>query len=70
MTKREELHKLVDALPEQHFEEVRDFLRELNAADKAGSLAPETLAAIEERLKDIEQGNTMSVEEYKRSRGL
>ena len=67
MSTTEELHKLVDELSEKHLEEVRDFIQDLNTPAVEETLAPETRAAIEEGLKASEQGNTMSVEEYKRS---
>ncbi len=71
MTAREELHKLVDALAEPELRQVRQFIEDLRVqANDAEPLSAETLAAIREGLEDIERGNTMTVEEYRRTRGL
>lgn len=68
MTVRENLHQLVDALPEDRLADVLDYLADLR--DEGGALRPETQAAIEEGLDDIRSGRTISLTEYRRTRGL
>ena len=68
MTVRENLHQLVDALPEDRLDDVLDYLAELNDTDE--TLSAETEAAIEEGLEDVRQGRTITIEEYRRTRGL
>jgi predicted transcriptional regulator len=67
MTARENLHQLVDALPEDRLTDVLDYLAELNDTDEVSA---ETQAAIEEGLDDIRNGRTITLEEYRRTRGL
>lgn len=67
MSPREEIHTMVDGLAEAKLLELQGFIEELAAGE---TLSEETLAAIDEGLKDIEAGNTISVEEYRRTRGL
>lgn len=68
MTVRENVHQLVDALPEDRLADVLDYLADLR--DEDGALRPETQAAIEEGLDDIRSGRTISLTEYRRTRGL
>lgn len=68
MTAREQIHKLVDALPEQKLPQLREIIEELTSED--GSLSEKTREAIREGLDDIQRGDTISVEEYRRTRGL
>ena len=63
MTLREQLHRLVDSLPEEQLQKLRELLERLSQYDEE-PLGPETLAAIEEGLEDIRRRNTMSVDEY------
>jgi predicted transcriptional regulator len=67
MTVRENVHHLVDTLPEDRLADVLDYLAELNDTDEIGA---ETKAAIEEGLDDIRNGRTITLEEYRRTRGL
>ncbi len=67
MTVRENLHQLVDTLPEEHLADVLDYI---NLIEDDDTLTPEEEAAIEEGLEDFRQGRTISWEEYKRTRGL
>jgi predicted transcriptional regulator len=69
MSPRDEIHKMVEHLAEAKLPELRGFIEELTGADDE-TLGEETLAAIEEGLRDIEAGKTISVEEYRRTRGL
>ena len=51
MTVRENVHQLIDELPEDHLAYVLDYLADLQ--DEDGTLGPETKRAIEEGLDDI-----------------
>ena len=68
MTVRENVHQLVDALPESRLADALDYLADLQDTDV--SLSPETQAAIEEGLEDIRNGRTITLQEYRRTRGL
>lgn len=67
MTVRDSVHQLVDTLPEDRLADALDYLLDLN--DTAG-LSEETERAIEEGLEDIHAGRTITIEEYRRTRGL
>ena len=67
MTVRENVHQLVDALPESRLADALDYLADLQ--DDAPP-SPETQAAIEEGLDDIRNGRTVTLQEYRRTRGL
>jgi hypothetical protein len=68
MTVRENVHQLVDTLPDERLEDVLDYLAELSEPDEP--LSEETRAAIEEGLNDIRNSRTIALEEYRRTRGL
>ena len=68
MTVRENVHQIVDILPEDRLNDVLDYLAELGEADEA--LSAETKAALEEGLEDIRTGRTITLEEYRRTHGL
>ena len=68
MTVRENVHQLVDTLPDERLEDVLDYLAELSEPDEP--LSAETRAAIEEGLGDIRNDRTIALEEYRRTRGL
>ena len=68
MTVRENVHQLVDALPESCLADARDYLADLLDTDV--SLCPEAQAAIEEGMDDIRNGRTITLQEYRRTRGL
>ena len=67
MTVRENVHQLVDTLPEDRLLDVLDYLADLNDTDEVSA---ETKAAIGEGLEDIRAGRTITIEEYRRTRGL
>ena len=67
MTVRENVHQLVDTLPEDQLADVFDYLANLNDTD---DISAETEAAIEAGLQDIRAGRTITIEEYRRTRGL
>jgi len=67
MTVRENVHQLVDTLPEDRLADAIDYLADLNDTDE---VSPETKAALEEGLEDIRAGRTITIEEYRRTRGL
>jgi predicted transcriptional regulator len=68
MTVRENVHQVVDMLPDDRLDDVLDYLAEMSEPEEM--LRAETLAGIREGLEDIRLGRTMSLEEYRRSRGL
>jgi hypothetical protein len=63
MTVKEELHRLVDQLPE---------IEDLRAAAEADDepLDPETLESLDRGLADIRAGRVKPLEQYERERGL
>lgn len=67
MTARETAHQLIDTLPEDRLTDALDYLAELNDTDP---ISPDTKAAIEEGLDDISAGRAITLEEYRRTRGL
>lgn len=71
MTTREDLHHLVDEIPENHTELARALLEDLrNAADTGASpLDEEMLASLDRGLADIAAGRIKSLDEYNRERG-
>jgi len=68
MSARENVHQLVDTLPEERLDDVLDYLAELQDGEEP--LSAESQAAIEEGLDDINNGRTIALEEYRRTRGL
>ncbi len=68
MSVRENVHQIVDALPEDRLADVLDYLADLQ--DTNEQFGTETKAAIEEGLADLRAGRTMTLEEYRRTRGL
>jgi PHD/YefM family antitoxin component YafN of YafNO toxin-antitoxin module len=68
MTVRENVHQLIDALPEERLADVRDYIADLRDEDTTPS--PGTAAAIEEGLDDIRNGRTISLADYRRTCGL
>ena len=58
MTVRENVHQLIDALPEERLADVRDYIADLRDEDATLS---RTAAAIEEGLDDIRNGRTISL---------
>ena len=67
MTVRENVHQLIDTLPEERLAGVFDYLANLSDTD---DISAETEAAIEEGLEDLRAGRTITIEEYRRTRGL
>jgi hypothetical protein len=68
MTARESVHRLVDDLSEDRLADVVDYLTDLQDTDVA--LSPATEVAIEEGLEDIRHGRTITLQDYRRTRGL
>jgi predicted transcriptional regulator len=64
MTVRENVHQLVDTLPEGRLTDALDYLADLNDTDEVSA---ETQAAIEEGLEDIRAGRTITIEDYRRT---
>ena len=72
MTVKEELHQLVDELPEDHAELARQWLQDLrDAADRDGEpLDAEALASLDRGLADIASGRVISLEDFERENPL
>jgi phage-related protein len=68
MTARENVHQLIDALPEERLADVRDYIADLQDGDT--HLDPETATAVKEGLDDIRNSRTISLADYRRTRGL
>jgi hypothetical protein len=56
------------ALPDERLADVRDYIADLQ--DEDATLCPETAAAIEEGLDNIRNGRTISLADYRRTRGI
>ena len=66
MTVRDELHTIMDELPEEELLELRQFVNDLKAGTEAEeTVTAESLAAIREGLEDIQAGRTVSWEQVK-----
>jgi hypothetical protein len=72
MTSREELHQLIDELPDDQAELARTWLEDLrDATDPDGPLLDrEALASLDRGIADVAAGRVKSLEEYERERGL
>ena len=72
MTTKEDLHRLIDELPEARTELVRLILDDLNgAADEDGEPpSPEELASLDRGLADIKAGRVKPLRKYERERGI
>ena len=68
MTVRENVHQLVDTLPDARLEDALDYLAELGEPEEA--LSAEILSAVGEAREDYRQGRTISLDELRRSHGL
>ena len=66
MTVRDNVHQLVDTLPEERLADVLNYLAELQDGEEP--LSSETEAAIEEGLDDPRHGRLITLEEYRRTR--
>jgi hypothetical protein len=69
VTVKEELHQLIDALPDEHARELLEDLRD--AADADGPpLDSEALASLDRGLADIAADRVISLEEFERKHPL
>lgn len=68
MTVRENLHQLVDTLPEERLPDVLELLSEFGEDDD--TLSPEEAAALQRAEEDFREGRTVSLEDFKRTHGL
>ncbi|HLN02022.1 MAG TPA: hypothetical protein VK335_22210 [Bryobacteraceae bacterium] len=70
MTVKEELHQLVEQLPERSLVEVRQFIDDLRSAvePEDESLDAETLESLDRGLADMAAGRVKSLEEYEQER--
>ncbi len=71
MTVKEELHRLVDELPELHAYELQGYLRELNATQVDDEpLTAEDHQAIARGEADLEAGRAVKLDDLKRELSL
>ena len=71
MTAKEELHRLVEELPEVGLDEARQFLKRLSELEPDDEpLDAEALASLDRGLADIRAGRVKVLREYERERGL
>ncbi len=68
MTVREDIHRLVDRLPDGRLEDVLDYLTELGEPEEP--LRAEILAAVGEAREEYRGGRTISLDKIRRSHGL
>jgi hypothetical protein len=68
MSVRDNVHQLIDALPEDRLTDVLDYLADLQDSDE--SMSADTKTAIEEGLNDIKNVRVVSLGEYRPTRGL
>ena len=68
MNVRENVHQLVDALSEDRLADALDYLADLSDSDE--TLSTSTRVAVEEGLADIKNGRTITLQEFRRTRGL
>jgi predicted transcriptional regulator len=66
MTVKEELYRLVDQLADSELETARHMLERLAAGADDDSVTPEELAEMEEGAAQIERGESITVDEFKR----
>jgi hypothetical protein len=64
MTARENVHRIIDTLPEDRLADVLDYMADLR--DEDPPLSSEIKAAIDEGIEDIQNGRTISLEDYRR----
>lgn len=69
MAARQELHRLVDTLPDEQLQDLREYLEDLRESSEE-DLSPATEAAVQEGIEDIRRGRVIPLEEYRRTRGL
>ncbi len=73
MTVKEELHRLIDSLPEDRLEQARELLGELGNGSSAFDEVPLSQAevrSISRSLDEIKAGRTVSFEQVKLENGL
>ena len=69
MNAKEDLHRLVDPLADSEIETARQALERLNIAVDDDPVSPEELAEIEEGSAQIDRGEYLTIEEFKRKHG-
>ncbi len=68
MSLRENVRQIVDVLPEDQLADLLQYLTDTRDTDE--TLSGDTAAAVQEGLNDIANGRTISLEDYRRTRGL
>ncbi len=70
MTAKEELHQLVEEMPEQRARELLEELRDTCASVDDEPLSEEDVASIERGMEDVRAGRVKPLDQYERERGL
>ena len=73
MSAKERLHQLVDDLPDSELQAARrflEYLRSLQDGVDDEPLSPEALEAIREGEEAMKRGESLPLQEYRRTRGL
>jgi hypothetical protein len=71
MAAKEDLHALIDALPEDRVETARRLLQQLRSGDgEVDLLSAEELAEIDQAREAVKAGEWFSLEQIKRENGL
>ena len=68
MSVKEQLHRLVDELPEAQAQRLLQDLKGLGGDDDTEPLSPAELAAVRKSLEQIQRGESISRDEYQRRR--
>ncbi len=70
MTAREDLHRLVDTLPDEQVDHARKLLEDLSNPDDDWPLTPEAEESVNRGLEDIRAGRVTPWEDIKKDLGL
>ena len=72
MTDRQSLHKLVDQIPDEELHKARTLLERLSELelDDGDVLNAEDLETVERAREDVRKGDYITLDQYKRDRGL
>ena len=70
MTAKEELHRLVEEMPEQRARELLEELRDASPSADDEPLSEEDIASIERGMEDVRAGRVKPLDQCERERGL
>jgi hypothetical protein len=67
MTTKQEIHKLVEELPDQHVAELRRYVQDLSTTEvDEEKLSPDDLASIDRGLQDIQAGRVKTLDDNRK----